>query len=124
MSKKKLLICITSHGFGHFSMTVPIINQLLRENKFDVVLRTTIPDFLIETRLEHPVEIIKEASDFGMVMDSSLDTDVDKSLQLYANLHDNWDEEVNKEVERLSRIAPDVILANIPYLTLAAADKL
>ncbi len=122
--KKRLLICISSHGFGHFAMTAPIINQVLREDNFEIILRTTVPDFLIKSRLNTAVAVINEASDFGMQMKSSLDVELGKSLARYRGFHRHWVANVKQEAAKLAEIKPDLILANIPYVTLAAAQQL
>lgn len=124
MTKKRLLISISSHGFGHFSMTAPVINQLLAENNVEIILRTQVPEYLIQSRLNAPVTIIHESADFGMKMDSSLDVDFAQSAAAYKTLHSQWDKSVEQEMESLQAIKPDLILANIPYLTLAAASRL
>lgn len=122
--KKRLLICISSHGFGHFAMTSPIINQLIAENNFDLVLRTEVPEYLIAGRLSQPIKLIGSSSDFGMQMTSSLDVDIKRSEKAYREVHENWSGNIENEVKQLEAIEPDLILANIPYLTLAAANEL
>lgn len=122
--KKRLLVCTSSHGFGHFAMTTPIINQLLAEDQWDITLRTTIPKFLIESRISQPITVVAEATDFGMQMNSSLDVDREESAKAYRQLHKDWDQQLEIEQQKLSKLAPDLLLSNIPYLTLAAAAQL
>ena len=122
--KPKLLFAISSHGFGHFSMTVPIINQLIAEDRFEIVLRTTVPEKLIQSRIPHALPVVKDASDFGMLMNSSLDIDLEKSYAAYEKLHGNWERAIEDEMQKLRGIAPDLIVSNIPYVTLVAARQL
>ena len=122
--KKRLLVAISSHGFGHFSMTVPIINQLIEQDNYEIILRTTIPEYLIQSRIPTPLNIIRETSDFGMLMNTSLDVDLTASKNAYEKLHKNLDQTIFEEKQKLQSIAPDLILSNIPYVTLAAASEL
>ncbi len=105
-------------------MTSPIINRLAQQGRFDLTLRTRVPRSLIRARLTSDIPIVEQASDFGMCMDSSLDVDREKSLQAYRRLHQNWQAAVEEEIRQLRVLQPDLILSNIPYLTLAAAQRL
>jgi hypothetical protein len=79
--------------------------------------------YLLAARFDQPYDVVHAAADFGMVMTSAVDTDVEASARAYANLHGHWRERVDEESAVLTALAPDVILSNIPYLTLAAAEQ-
>ena len=64
-----------------------------------------------------------QAADFGLVMKSALDIDLDASAAAYAQLHRDWQQRVAEEVCRLESLEPDLVLADVPYLTLAAATQ-
>ena len=119
-----LLVAITPHGFGHAAQVAPIINAI-RET--DAVLRLTIqtslPESFLRERIRGDFIIVDRAADFGLVMRSALDIDLDTSASAYAGLHSNWQERVDEETRWLVSIAPDLVLADVPYLTLAAADQ-
>ncbi len=119
-----LLVAITPHGYGHTAQTAPVVNALraLRPD-LRVTLMTTAPRALLDARFDPPFEVVAHASDFGMLMHSAVEVRVAESAQAYRRLHADWDARVAHETERLTSIAPDLILANIPYLTLAAAAR-
>ena len=56
-----------------------------------------------------------------MVMHDALKVDVVRSLQRYADLHRNWDSKVNRLASHLLTLDVSCLLADAPYLTLAAA---
>ncbi|MFZ5877164.1 MAG: hypothetical protein ACOYXU_12270 [Nitrospirota bacterium] len=119
---KHLLVAISSHGFGHATQTAPVINALRRRvPDLRVTLRTTVPRDLLATRFDPPWDLVSVAADFGMRMTSALDVDVAASAESYARLHERWPERVAEEAAALTTLAPDAILGNVPYLTLAGA---
>jgi UDP:flavonoid glycosyltransferase YjiC (YdhE family) len=60
-------------------------------------------------------------ADVGMVMNGPIEVDVTASAAAYARLHADFDAVVRREAERLEALAPDVLLADVPYTSLAAA---
>ncbi len=119
----RLVACISSHGFGHFAMTAPILNRLNQEGLISLVVRCALPEALIRSRISGDFEIVSESSDFGMVMNSSLDVDLSKTAATYAKLHGDFSQAVAEEKSKLLTLQPDLILANIPYITIAAAKQ-
>ncbi|MFZ5862862.1 MAG: hypothetical protein ACOYXR_08490 [Nitrospirota bacterium] len=119
-----LVVVITPHGFGHAALTAPVVNALRpRIPGLRVTLRTTVDRDLLAARFDPPWDLVPTAADFGMRMTSALDTDVENSARAYASLHEHWPERVAEETTALTALAPDAILSNIPYLTLAAAAR-
>lgn len=121
---KHLLVAISSHGFGHFAQTACVLNalrQLLPQIR--LTLLCTLPRPLLETRLHGDFTLDPVALDFGMLMQSALDMRMDESLRAYGAFHANWSERIEQEAARLRAHAPDLVLANVPYLALAAAKK-
>ena len=118
-----LLVCISSHGYGHFAMTSPILNELNKRSSLKLTVRCELPESLIRSRISGEFEIISESSDFGMVMNNSLDVDLQKTENAYKKLHDDFSQAITEEKEKLLAIQADLIIANIPYLTVAAAHE-
>lgn len=117
-----LLVSISSHGYGHAGQTAPVLNALRREvPNLRVTLRTTLPATFLARRFDGPFELVAEATDFGMKMVSAIEVDRDSSAKAYRAFHANWEERVAQEAQRLRELRPDLILANVPYLTLAGA---
>ena len=119
----RLLACISSHGYGHFAMTAPILNALNQQRSISLTVRCALPETLIRSRIDGDFEIVAESSDFGILMNSSLDVDLENSAIAYQALHENFSQAVVEEKTRLLDFKPDLILANIPYLTIAAAAQ-
>jgi len=120
-----LVVAISAHGFGHLGQTAPVINRLRQlVPGLQVTLRTAVPESLLRARLAGPWTLNRSESDFGMRMASGLDVDVEASADAYAAVHHNWCNRLRTETRTLGALRPDLVFANIPYLTLAAAASL
>jgi len=119
-----LLTVISPHGFGHLAQTAPVVNALRRRMaNIDVTIRTTLPRALLANYFDGEFDYVAEAVDFGMAMASALEVRVEESALRYREFHRQWDDHVALEAQRLRALTPDLILANIPYLTLAGAQR-
>ena len=119
-----LLVAISSHGFGHVAQTAPVVNTLRKRiPDLRVTLRTTVPPALLAARFEGEFTQVPVASDFGMRMATAVDVLADKSARAYAEFHRHWEIKVREEAQALVALAPDLVLANVPYLTLVGAAQ-
>ena len=117
-----LLVDISAHGFGHVSQTAPVVNELAQHiPELRVTLRTTAPLFLLKQRFHCNFQHISVALDFGMKMANAVDVEVEKSAVAYRAFHADWEENVEYEAHAMRALKPDLLLANVPYLSLAAA---
>ena len=97
----------------------------LRQRRPDLrlTLLTSLPPAFLRGRIQGDFEQIKDAPDFGLIMNSALAIDLESSANAYRDLHTDWHSRVDREAGRLERLSPDLILADVPYLTLAAAER-
>ena len=117
-----LLVDISSHGFGHVGQTAPVVNELARRIPgLHVTLRTTAPYFLLRQRFDCDFHHIPVAFDFGMKMANAVDVQVEESAIAYRAFHAGWQARVEREAHAMRALKPDLLLANVPYLSLAAA---
>jgi hypothetical protein len=119
-----LLVAISSHGFGHAMQATLVINALRqRLPTLRVTLRTQVSEHFLSERLKDDYELLPVACDFGMRMHNAVDIDLAASAKSYADFHHNWADKVAAEATALAASQADVILADIPYLTLAGAQQ-
>ena len=117
-----LLADISSHGFGHVSQTAPVVNELARRIPgLRITLRTAAPDFLLHKSFHCDFHHIPVAFDFGMKMANAVEVQVEESAVAYRAFHAGWKEKVEREAHAMRALKPDLLLANVPYLSLAAA---
>lgn len=121
---KHLLLALTPHGYGHAAMTAPVIRALRKRlPNLRLTIQTTIMREWLATRYDEPFDIINEIPDFGMSMHSASEVDSAGSATLYRDMHRNRPALLAREVERLKALKPDLLLANVPFLMLAAAQE-
>ena len=119
-----LLVAVTSHGFGHLAQVAPVVNTLLqRAPRTRVTLLSDLPEWLLRQRVRTDFALVRRAPDFGLLMNSALEIDLTASANAYADLHRRWEQQVCEEARRLRQLKPDLLLADVPYLTLAGAQR-
>ena len=118
-----LLVAISSHGFGHLSQVAPVVNRL-REliPQLSITVRAALPEAQLRSRIHHLNDIQYASDDFGMVMNHAFSVDTHASLARYQSLHQDWDHKVKALAQQLIDANVDVVLADVPYLPLAAAQ--
>lgn len=121
-SAPSLLVDISAHGFGHVSQTAPVVNALaLRVPGLRVTVRSAAPEEMLRRRIAGEFRLVPVALDFGMKMASAVELEVEKSAQAYLAYHTGWEEKVRRAAAEMRDLRPDLVLANAPYLSLAAA---
>ena len=117
-----LFVDISSHGFGHFAITAPVLNalaDLLPDLRLTV--RCGLPAAKLAQRIRPPFAHLHSASDFGYVMHDALSIDLDATARAYRIAHADWPGRVRQEADSLAALKPDAVLANVSYLPLAGA---
>lgn len=120
-----VLLALSPHGFGHGAMTAPIIERLRRlVPGLRLTIVTRLPRSWLEGRYEAPFVHVEAGREFGMAMRSATEVLVEESATAYVALHADLDGAIAEEAAVIAAAAPDLVLANIPYTTLAAAARL
>lgn len=103
---------------------MPILNYVLRcRPRLKLTIRTTVPlDWLAE-RIEGSFDFVQQ-SDFGMAMVDARRVLPDKSLENYCNIHADWPVKMAAATEQLAALKPTLLLSNITYTSLVAANRL
>jgi hypothetical protein len=118
-----LLVDISAHGYGHISQTAPVVNALAaRIPDLRVTVRSAAPAELLKRRFLCEFSHIPVAPDFGMRMANAVDVQAEESAAAYHALHADWDGQVKRAAQEIRALQPDLLLANVPYLSLAAAQ--
>lgn len=121
----RLLVALSPHGFGHAAMSAPILNEIKRQKpEIDLILYSNLPFALLKSRINYDFEYIEGIDDFGLKMVSATEIDLDATAQAYSLRHLDWDNRLQAEAQRLKSARPDFLLANVPYLSLAAAKRI
>src|SRR3546814_7444515 len=99
--------------------------RALRDRRPDLSLtvQATLPRPFLEGVLGGPFDLVCEAADVGLVNRSAFEVALDASAAAYRVFHDEWDGRVSAAADRLRAAAPRLVLADVPYLPIAAAAK-
>jgi hypothetical protein len=115
---------ISGHGFGHAAQAVPVLNALSRlVPNLHVLLRTTVPAAFFRDRLTMPWEIHAVQQDIGCVQDGPMTIDVERTWQEHQRFHRTWDDRLQAEVDAMRAAAPALVIADTPYLAVAAGKS-
>jgi hypothetical protein len=118
-----LLVAISSHGFGHLSQVAPVVNRLHELiPQLKITIRAALPEAQLRSRIHHLDTLQHASDDFGMVMNHAFSVDTQASLARYESLHQDWDQKVKALAQQLIDAKVDVVLADVPYRPLAAAQ--
>jgi len=119
-----LLVDITGHGYGHVSQTAPVVNALARRIPgLTVTVRSDAPQALLRQRFKVDFHHLPLGFDFGMKMANAVTVLAEASHAAYRVLHADWAARVAHEAQTMADLRPDLLLANVPYLSLAAARQ-
>lgn len=120
-----LVVDISGHGFGHAGQVIPVVRDLLDARpELRVTLRTAVPGEVLARHLGREVPVAPPPADIGMIMTGPLDVDAAASARAYAELHADFPAVVAREAERLRALDADLLLADVPYSSLAAAARI
>lgn len=122
---KRIWCAVSGHGYGHFSQTAPILNALARRLP-DLTLHVTgnLPRALIARNLTRPFTHDPQNRDVGLIQSDPMTVDLAATAAAVNRLHREWPERLERETARMRAAAPDLVLADIPYLPLAACHRL
>jgi hypothetical protein len=115
---------ISGHGFGHAAQVVPVLNALGRlVPNLRALLRTTVPAAFFNDRLTIPWEIHAVLQDIGCIQNGPMTIDVEATWREHQRFHSTWDDRLRAEVDAMRAIAPDLVIADTPYLAVAAGKS-
>ena len=120
----RLVVYVTSHGFGHLNRSVAVINAMPLEIPVTIRCHPNLFGHWRE-RLKRPADLDAHESDAGAVNPpgNSALTDGPETLRRAAEVHRKAVKEVDAEVESLRAIGAAAILCDAPYLPLVAAKR-
>ncbi|MBF0609646.1 MAG: glycosyltransferase family 1 protein [Magnetococcales bacterium] len=121
----RLWCAISGHGYGHFAQLAPIL-RLLHQWRPDMEFQLAggPPTAIMASRLGFPFLHDPRHRDVGLVQQGAIQVDLPATRHALASLHHSWSHWLQEEITAMAHWRPDLVLANIPYLSLMAADHL
>ncbi|WP_295389820.1 hypothetical protein [uncultured Thiodictyon sp.] len=120
-----LLLAVTAHGYGHLAQSSPVVEALARRLPgLRVTLQSDIDPRFARARLPPGFTQIREATDTGCLMDGPLVTLWPETLAAYIRFEADYEQRLERQMATLRELAPDLVLADVPWLPLEAARRL
>jgi len=120
-----LLLAVSAHGYGHLAQSAPVIEALTRRIPgLKVTLQGDIDPVFAHYRLPMGFTHLRETTDPVLLMDGPLITRWADSLAEYTRFDAEYERHLKHQMHSLRRLAPDLVLSDIPWLPLDAARQL
>ncbi len=117
-----LLLAVSAHGYGHLSQVAPVINAVReRLPNLKLTVQGAFSRELVSGRIAGDFEQINEPADVGFAMHGPTVIDWPTTLDWFRSFHRDWDAKLAAEQALLRDRRIDLVVADIPYLPIAAA---
>jgi UDP:flavonoid glycosyltransferase YjiC (YdhE family) len=124
MQAPHVLLALSGHGYGHLAQCAPVLNGLhARLPALRLTVMSELPQAVLAERLVPEFTHLPLATDPAIPMRSAWEVDAAATGAAFDIFHRDWDAALRADAERLQALAPDLLLANIPYRLLAAAAQ-
>ncbi len=121
---KKILVTVTGHGFGHAMQTCLVVQALAHQwPGAEFIFASSAPQAFFRSRLTMPFTLRPASGEVGMIMHDAITVDASASLRAYQAFHHNWDVRVDALAAQYRQDDFDLLLSNVDYLPLAAAQR-
>ena len=119
------LFAVSSHGYGHLAQLAPVINALKQQYpELSVSIQTTLPPDIVSARINCPFKYLYFDADVGLLMDDAVTVNTEASRLAYRDFHSHWELNFKQQTDLLQANCVDLLIADIPYLPLLAAQQL
>jgi hypothetical protein len=120
-----LFIAATAHGYGHVAQVSALAHALRRRDPaLRITLGATVEQGFVRERMPAGTQVLRRALDVPLPMDGPLKVLWEDGLAVYASFdaqHEQW---LAEQRQLIADLAPDLVLADIPWLPLTAARSL
>ena len=121
----RILVDISSHGFGHLAQTAPVLNLMSGlSTNIEFYIRTAIEPSQLQSKLTMPFKLLENEHDQGMLNIDGITLDLESTFEFYSCLHHNWPAFCSDEANKINALRPDLIICNAGYVALNVAHKL
>jgi len=117
-----LVFYVSGHGFGHATRSAALIAALhrLSPEALRIHVRSRAPRWIFEER-DPRITCSTACTDPGMIQRSALDVDLEATIQAHERFAKSWEMRLGQEAELLRRMAPRMVVSDIPPLAIGAA---
>ncbi len=122
---KKIIVDISSHGFGHLAQTAPVVNRLNDSYEgLTITIRSEHKPEIVQSFFNFPIHSAPLPREPSLEMYGPTRVDKERSLTVINEFHENWENNIALRAKELRDYKPDLVLSNIPYASIEAARQL
>ena len=117
-----LVFYVSGHGYGHATRSVALIGALRRisPGPLRIHVRSGAPRWIFEER-DSQLTCSTASIDPGIIQSNALDVDLQATIDAHERFASSWETRLGEEAELLRRMAPRVVVSDIPPLAIGAA---
>jgi UDP:flavonoid glycosyltransferase YjiC (YdhE family) len=120
-----LFIAATAHGYGHVAQVSAVARALRRRDPdLRITLAATVDDGFVRERMPAGTSVLPLAMDVPLPMDGPLRVKWAEGLAVYEAFDAESERHLADQRALLAELRPDLVLADVPWLPLAAARSL
>lgn len=118
---KKINYYISSHGFGHSTRAIEVINHIPSE--IDVEIITNAPQWLFDYSVKRAFRLRTLDHDPGIAQIDCLRNDIERTYDCWSALLDRYPAMAEREAQRINEEGVDLAVGDISPFTIATAEK-
>lgn len=125
MAPRSIVYYVTAHGYGHGVRSCDIIRALQRHcPDTPLTIVSGLPEAFFRSRVEwRNVVLRSESFDLGLVQKDGIRSDLPASVVALQDLLKRHDSDLDREIAFQRSVGAGVVVADIPWLPLAAARR-
>ncbi|MEO5353338.1 MAG: hypothetical protein H7835_09040 [Magnetococcus sp. XQGC-1] len=121
----RICCAISGHGLGHAAQTAALVNHLAEElPDIQIHIVSPLPRTVLARLLRVDFSLDNRTQDVGLIQPDPMQVDLEATAVGLRLLHAHWSYHLAEEKKFLAEWQPDLLLANVPYLPIAAAAEL
>jgi hypothetical protein len=120
----RLLLAVSGHGYGHLAQCAPVINALWKViPDLHLSVCGALPRSVVAQRLDREFTWLPVELDPVPCMHNAWQIDVPASREVFRQFHRGRQTGLRRDADLLTTLAPDLVLADIPWRLLQAAQE-
>ena len=120
-----VVLDISDHGYGHLAQIAPVADRLRAHvPNLELTVRSRITTETLRRFISCPFTVAPAAPEAKIHMAGPSEMLVEETAAAFKALHNNWDNVVAGESDALRKLLPDILVTDITYSSLAAANRI
>lgn len=117
-----MVFYVSGHGFGHSTRIQAVIDRL-PVDRWDVMVRSSAPEWLYRQNVSRPFEFADIECDVGVIQADSLTTQLPETLDAWLAFEAGLPEWTRAETQFLKTWGADLVVADIPPAAFEASSR-